>query len=460
MVKNNLAYRSYTIGGRQVLALYELAHNRFSLLEDDAALAIEMKLRGRPSDEIISFFVGKYGENVKAELSEFIESWEKNFELGSQADSIEREQFLCPPFGKGESAEDKFFNRCSEGHILGVLNCELTYVCSQRCVHCYNPHHRPDAEMETELWCHIIDQAANLGVLRMVLSGGECTCRTDFWEILNYARYRNMAVTVQSNGLYFDSEEKMERLAAMFPRSYEVSVYGATPETHDKITTIKGSWERTIKSLKLAKKYNIPIAIKSPVMTLNYHEIEQVGALAKSLGAGQQMDICITAQNDGGRNPLKLRVEDPKNLTSLIENENLPLYLGMEKLSRQQVIKRPLDGALCGAGSNSLCISPSGDVNACGSLIHPLGNLKVDKLKDIWEGNRLKNFRDLKLRDKEHCAACELNGYCSMCPGLSLSESGSIFLPGKFDCLCAEVRRTVLERKFNAPRNENGVIQH
>ncbi len=448
MLKTNLAYNEYTFKGRKVLALYELAHNRFSLLEDDAAVVIGMMLSRKSREDIVADFVRERGDSVADELNVFIDTWTRNFESGAQVNSLERDAFSCPPLGKGESAEDKFFHQCGDEHILGILNCELTYLCSQRCVHCYNPHHRSDGNLSTEIWCDIIDQAANLGVLRLVLTGGECTCHPGFWQILEHARFRNMAVTVQSNGLYFDNEEKMQRLAALFPRDYEVSIYGATAETHEKITTIKGSWARTLKSLELAKKYGIPIAIKSPVMTLNYHEMEQIGELAKRLGAGQQMDICITCQNDGKKNPLKLRVEDPEILLSLIANKNLPLYSGMEKLSRQKEIKRPLDGSLCGAGSNSLCVSPTGDVNACATLIDPLGNLKHDKLEAIWNGDKLKAFRDIKLQDKTKCASCDLNGYCSMCPGLSLSESGNIFSPGKFDCLCAEIRQNILSKKI------------
>lgn len=445
MLRQKLAYRSYNTSSGRILAFYNLAKNSFSLLEDDAAPVVEMILNGKNCEEIVSHFVRERGESIAEELISFVDFWENDLKSQNLSHDTSRQPFTLPPWGKGESAEDLFYHRCADENILAVLNCEITYACSQRCVHCYNPHHNPEAAMSTEMWINIIDQAANLGVLRLVLTGGECTCHPGFWEILEHARSCNMAVTVQSNGLYFNSEEKMARLAALFPRSYEVSIYGATAETHEKITTIPGSWNKTLKSLEYAKRFNIPIAIKSPITTLNWQEAGQIADRARELGAGHQMDLCITSQNDGGRNPLKWRIQDKEVLKTIIRNEKLPLYHGMEKLARQKVIKRPLDGPLCGAGSNSLCISPTGNVTLCGGLMHSAGDVRYQSLEEIWNGNPRKAFLLTRLRDKVECAECELNGYCSMCPALSLNEKGNMFVKNEFDCLCAEARKDVMD---------------
>ena len=446
MFKKKLAYRAYDMTTGRVLALYNLAQNSFSCLEEDAASVVEMMLQGNRREDIVARFVAERGNAVADELNSFITHWENQLLPSQNAwDETSRTAFVLPPWGKGESAEDSFYHRTADENILSVLNCELTYACTQRCIHCYNPHHDPVQAMNGDMWCYVINQAAELGVLRLVLTGGECTSHPDFWKILECARSCNMAVTVQSNGLYFNSEEKMARLATYFPRSYEVSVYGATAETHEKITTIPGSWKKTLKSLEYAKQFNIPIAIKSPITTLNWREAEQIADIAREFGAGHQMDLCITTQNNGGRNPLKLRVQDKEILKTLIRNEKLPLYHGMEKLSRQKVIKRPLDGPLCGAGSNSLCISPMGDVSLCGALMFSVGNVNLKKLKDIWNSNPRKVFLQTRLRKKTVCAECDLNGYCSMCPGLSLSENGDMFAKNEFDCLCAEARKEVMD---------------
>jgi radical SAM protein with 4Fe4S-binding SPASM domain len=72
---------------------------------------------------------------------------------------------------------------------------------------------------------------------------------------------------------------------------------------------------------------------------------------------------------------------------------------------------RDLEGkpfrSLCYAPHVQLSFSPNGDVSACCmSRSHILGNLRVDRLDDIWHGERLRQFRD-QLRRYVFPSGCE-----------------------------------------------------
>ena len=69
---------------------------------------------------------------------------------------------------------------------VGML-CELTHRCPLQCPYCSNPLelHKAAEELSTDQWLSVFDQAADLGVLQVHLSGGEPTLRTDLEELVS-----------------------------------------------------------------------------------------------------------------------------------------------------------------------------------------------------------------------------------------------------------------------------------
>ena len=63
---------------------------------------------------------------------------------------------------------------------IGML-AELTHRCPLQCPYCSNPVEllKANRELDTETWLGLFDQAADLGVLQVHLSGGEPTLRRD-----------------------------------------------------------------------------------------------------------------------------------------------------------------------------------------------------------------------------------------------------------------------------------------
>ena len=68
---------------------------------------------------------------------------------------------------------------------IGML-AELTHRCPLQCAYCSNPVEllKANREMDTAGWLSLFDQAADLGVLQVHLSGGEPTLRADLEELI------------------------------------------------------------------------------------------------------------------------------------------------------------------------------------------------------------------------------------------------------------------------------------
>ena len=118
-MNKNIAYRAYDTSKGRILAFYDLSKNNFSLLEDDAAKIVEDLTKRKAKEQIIQEQVSKFGDSVVPELSAFIDVWQKII-FGSDGIS-QRQEFKNPPFGKGESAEDKFCLASADEHLLTTL---------------------------------------------------------------------------------------------------------------------------------------------------------------------------------------------------------------------------------------------------------------------------------------------------------------------------------------------------
>ncbi len=125
---------------------------------------------------------------------------------------------------------------------------ELTYGCNMRCVHCFNPTHKAKGELSTQESYRIIDQLAQEGCFLITFTGGEMFTRRDAFEILTYAKIKGLAIILLSNATLI-TPERADRIQALQPWSVEVSIYGATLETYERVTGIPGSFGRFLEGV-------------------------------------------------------------------------------------------------------------------------------------------------------------------------------------------------------------------
>ena len=116
------------------------------------------------------------------------------------------------------------------GGITSVMF-ELTYRCSEKCIHCYNEGAtRNDDEVSTrgdreELtfddYTRIIDELYEQGLVKVCLTGGDPFSKSFAWELINYLYNKGIAFDVFTNGQRIVND--VERLANYYPRLVGVS---------------------------------------------------------------------------------------------------------------------------------------------------------------------------------------------------------------------------------------------
>ena len=166
--------------------------------------------------------------------------------------------------------EEDMMKWCFKNGFLYSLFVELTYACNLKCVHCYNPKNISNVQIDFNKMKNIIDEAKELGVFKIVFSGGECTLDIDFIEIVEYARSQRMSVEIFTNGQnLYDNPELLKRLINSYPYRVGLSMYSMNEETHEKITSVKGSHNKTLSVIKKLRAKNVNVQIKNFLLNIN-----------------------------------------------------------------------------------------------------------------------------------------------------------------------------------------------
>lgn len=277
--------------------------------------------------------------------------------------------------------------------------------------------------------------------------GGEPTLNRDLIKIISYLHQKGMITSLTTNGWL------LSHFAKPFFKSgldfISISLDGPDAEMHDKNRGVGGSFERATEGIKKLVKFKeknrsiFPnIKINTVVTPGNVDELEEMIVLAKNLGAdemsfqnlsffGQKIQEINNSYADlkkTGRIMMGMKIEGKtpfsqtetekivkflKSLPRLSEKYGLPLintpYVNNYKEYYQGTSPSPVD-SWCYDPWHTATIRGSGDLEVCQGYV--VGNIKGNKLLDLWNNERYRYFR--KIIKKEHLTpacyrCCNLN---------------------------------------------------
>jgi radical SAM protein with 4Fe4S-binding SPASM domain len=300
---------------------------------------------------------------------------------------------------------------------------ELTFRCNLRCVHCYIPDFSGRGELPTGTVTRILSEAADLGCLWMLLTGGEVLLRPDFAAIYRHAKRAGLLVTVFSNGVLFD--ERIADLMAEYPPfGLEFTLYGLSNETYEKTTGFAGRFDKVRRAVEIAIERKLRLTLKAVAMEPLRDEIPRMQEWAASLGVPFRYDGMIHGRLDGSMQPAAAR-STPQTLVGWDERDPkrlgdwMKFYLGF-------VTNAPATSTLlsCGAGLQSFHVNPKGTLLSCEALPLDGYDLTQGSFRDGWLGP-VADVRRRGAAANNVCAPCELKSLCDRCPATAMMETGS-----------------------------------
>lgn len=315
---------------------------------------------------------------------------------------------------------------------------EISDRCNEVCVHCYQEQGRK-GEMTTEELIRVMDELASMGVLLLTFSGGEATLRKDFLQLVAYARHKGFAVRIFTNGLTM-TPELARALGELAVQMVEISLYSTHPDTHDFVTGVRGSFAKTVAGVRNLVEVGVSVTIKTPVMSINEHELTEYAAFAASLGAVHSLDVGALMPREGeSRAPEAFQVSGARRVE--IRREHVPAPAAAIPSARR------MDTAPCSA-AKSIHIEPNGELRPCTMLDFGLGHALREGVAAAHAFNeRALEVRQLTWANLHGCRDCDLRAYCSHCYASALSQTGDALGPYASACeYAAEVYGAAIGR--------------
>ena len=337
---------------------------------------------------------------------------------------------------------EKFRLKAVEKRIPVSGSIELTYRCNLRCIHCYldrrsNLESTIARELTTQQIIAIIDQISDAGCLLLLLTGGEPLSRNDFPEIYQHAKKRGLILTVFTNGTLV-TDAILELFKALPPYAVEISLYGASQTTYEKITGIKGSYAQCMNGITSLLQHKINVKLKTILMTLNKHEFSEIENIAKSLGVKFRFDASISPCLNGNKAPLNLRVFPEEAVEKeFADRERLRLW--REYFMRNQ---EPLNSDklyVCSAGLTMFHIDPYGKLKPCLSCNEIQYDLSNGDFLSGWH-TAIPKIMEKRVPSNYPCNHCNKVALCNHCPADAELETGSACIPSEYQCKMAAYR--------------------
>ena len=334
------------------------------------------------------------------------------------------------------------------GHARVPLNgtIEMTHRCPLTCAHCYNNLPMADraaasAELTTGEHLRILDELAEAGCLWLLFTGGEIFARRDFLEIYTHARRRGFLITLFTNGTMI-TPRIADHLAEYRPFSIEITMYGATRETYERLTGIPGSFGRCIRGIELLMERGLPLRLKTVAVTINRHEVLAMQRFAEDRGIEFKFDAMMNPRIDCSKSPLAVRLSPAECVAFDLED---PRRMDEWKLfleNHQGPANPPERGDElyhCGGGVSSFSIDPYGGMSICVLSRMDRFDLRQGSVREGWH-QFLHGVRKRKITRPTKCTSCELKAMCGMCPANGELENEDPEAPVDFLCQVAHLR--------------------
>ena len=319
---------------------------------------------------------------------------------------------------------------------LGLV-LDLTSRCNLRCAYCCffsNPEESCRTDMDPDSWVELIQEAARLRVLRVVLRGGEAMLSPAFERVVAAVVENRMRFALMTNGLIFSSRAA-EKIAATGRCDYvKISLDG--PEAvHDELRG-RGAHAGALAGIAAARNAGLRLHVTCAVHRRNFRRLpEIVDYMTGEMGLER---ISFSAVTECEQSQWALSEEDFHEAMHLLRQAEHPamVYSGMygNLIHWRKQLRGEEDCSECRQLRTRLSVLADGTFVPCPSLSgSSLGRMGEDTLAEAW--SRLAARKELLRRrsPSRECGECRFASVChGFCPAVYRRENAGSW---RFFCL-------------------------
>ncbi|MGA8572813.1 MAG: radical SAM protein [Desulfobaccales bacterium] len=330
---------------------------------------------------------------------------------------------------------------------LRLLAWETTRRCNLACLHCRaaagsGPY---PGELSTEEGIALLDSLATLGQVVVILTGGEPLLREDIFELAAYGAGRGHRMVMAVNGTLL-TPHLAARLKEAGVQRLSISLDGAAAASHDRLRAVPGAYEGALAGIAACREADLPFQINTTVTRANMGELAAIRDLAIELeAAAHHVFILVpTGRGEQLREQLLRPEEYQETLERLLAWQKegrlfikptcAPQYYRLwrqDAAARGESITAATHGMEamtkgCLGGQGFAFVSYRGEVQPCGYLDLPAGNIRETSFPEIWANSEL--FRQLRRVDEYRgkCHTCQYRKVCGGCRARAYALTGDV----------------------------------
>jgi len=318
-----------------------------------------------------------------------------------------------------------------------VIAWESTRACNFACVHCRAQAQKEADPMQltTQEALGLVDQIAEFAKPVFIISGGDPLQRRDIFEVASYASSRGLRVVMSPSGSNL-TEDAFEKMKVSGVRMISLSLDGSTPEIHDSFRQVHGAFKLTMKNMGLARQSAFPFRVNTTMTQHNLSDIFNIQKVASEMGAFE-WDVFMLVPTGRGKVKMEITPDQYEETIQSIYKASLtsqipikmtcaPQYTRVIAQQQKEPGQAHAGGRGCMAGNGFCFVSHIGEVYGCGFLPVPAGDIRQQRLKQIYQQSplfvQLRNHESLKGK----CGGCEYKVLCGGCRARALSIHGDI----------------------------------
>ena len=353
-----------------------------------------------------------------------------------------------------DSSEITLAARAAQRHVPLGGTFELTPRCNLNCKMCYvrldtSEMKKIGRERTAKEWIALAREAADEGTLNLLITGGEPLLREDFAEIYTAICQMGFIITLNTNATLMNSEY-LDLFKKYPPTATNVTLYGASAETYEKVCGSAAAFYKTIEGLEMLSSIPTELEVRTTFIKDNVGELDEVRRIANKYTKRFAINAFLNKAIRGASSEVENVRLSPRELFDLYKDNaeyynalNDPEEIALEKNMdtdnhigvKDYGFDLPPKIITCLAAKSMYWITWDGKMLPCGSFSSPYTLPFEEGFKKAWD--RLPGlFEDIELPEK--CKTCEFaDGKCSNCPAILQSETGSFGTVSEYICAVA-----------------------
>lgn len=311
---------------------------------------------------------------------------------------------------------------------------EITRACALACRHC-RAEAAPNADpmqLSFDEGVALLRQIREFGspLPQLILTGGDPLARTDLLALIDEAHELGISVSITPAATPALTREVLVRLKAHSVEGLGLSLDGSNAWAHDSIRGVPGTFDRTLDAMRWAQELEMPLQVNTLVSAETVDDIPRIYELLKSFGV-TRWSLFFLISVGRGKVLEPLAPEDAERFMHWVYDisQEAPFVVATTEAPsyRRVALERMRMDGMTGAeikGSNAfrsfgirdghgiVFVSHTGEVCPAGFLPIVAGNVRQDRLADVYRNTPI--FRSLHdpATFEGRCGRCQNKSIC------------------------------------------------